>query len=71
MAQQQPARIGSMTGMEDCQSFDSQDSARISVSLEIVGPCTIGPSLSLSFEDVDGGVEPELDVWSFALDRES
>jgi hypothetical protein len=66
MTQQQPASGGCMAGMEACRSFDSRDSARLSVSSAPSGPCSIGPSLLL--DDVDGGVDPEFDVLSFALD---
>jgi hypothetical protein len=66
MAQQQPASNGYMAGMDACRYLDSQDSARMSVFSAQIGPCSIGPSLS--FDDVDGGVEPKLDFLSFTLD---
>jgi hypothetical protein len=66
MAQQQPAIGGHMAGMDACLSFDSQDTARVSAPSALLSPCSIGSSLS--FDYIDGGVEPEFDVLSFTLD---
>jgi hypothetical protein len=66
MMQQQPARGGNMAGMDACLYSIFQDSARMSVSSATSGPCIIGPELS--FDDVDGCIKPELDVFPFTLD---